>query len=111
MHPGERALGDPGYLGEPSKVYAPPRKNMDAYVEDLDKAELTLQQRVEMANAHVKQFKSVGTIYCKGAVRAFRDLEILCIVVAKLVYLDMVLNPEHSGQIHFGGPQLHQPTP
>jgi len=43
--PHERALGDPGYVGAPDKVYAPPRKNMDAYVPDLDKAELTLGRK------------------------------------------------------------------
>jgi hypothetical protein len=104
MAPGERALGDPGYAGEQSKIYAPPKKNMLSYVEELDKAELTLQRRVEMANEHLKEFKSLGTTYRKGAVRAFRDIEIIAIVVAKLIVLDMFLNQGHCGPIHVTGP-------
>ena len=104
LRDGERGLGDPGYLGEPSKVYAPPRRNMDAYVAELDKAELNLQRRVEMLNRHLKQFKVLGTIYRKGAVRAFEDLQVIAIVVAKLVYIDMMLNQEQSGEIHTTGP-------
>ncbi len=77
---------------------------MDAYVEHFDKAELTLQRRVELANAHLKQFKCLGTIYRKGAVRAFRDLEIIGVVVAKLVFVDLLLNQEHSGYVHMTGP-------
>ncbi len=104
MAPGERALGDPGYAGERSKIYAPPKKNMLCYVEQLDKAELTLQRRVEMANEHQKEFKSLGSTYRKGAVRAFRDIEIIAIVVAKLIVLDMFLNQGHCGPIHVRGP-------
>lgn len=36
--------------------------------------------------------------------RAFADLEIIAIVVAKLVFLDLILNQEHSGYVHFTGP-------
>ena len=104
MAPGERALGDPGYAGERSKIYAPPKKNMLSYVEELDKAELTLQRRVEMANEHLKEFKSLGTTYRKGALRAFRDIEIIAIVVAKLIVLDIFLNQDHCGSIHVSGP-------
>jgi hypothetical protein len=108
MAPGERALGDPAYVGEPDRVYAPPRRNADAYVEELDKMELTLQRRVEMANRHYKQFKTLGTTFRKGAVRAFPDLSIIVIVVAKLVCIDMLLNQEHSGFIHMTGPKKVQ---
>jgi hypothetical protein len=104
MQDGERALGDPGYLGEPSKIYAPPRRNMESYVPELDKAELNLQRRVEMLNRHFKTFKVLGTTYRKGAVRAFEDLKLIAIVVAKLVYLDMILNQAHSGDVHTSGP-------
>ena len=104
MRPGERALGDPGYHGEPDKIYAPPRKNMLGYVPELDTAELTLQRRVEMANARIKSFKCLGTVYRKGAVRAFRDLETIGIVVPKLIYLDVMLNQERYGLIHVRGP-------
>ena len=111
MAPGERALGDPGYAGERGKIYAPPKKNMLSYVEELDKAELTLQRRVEMANEHLKGFKSLGTTYRKGAVRAFRDIEIIAIVVAKLIVLDMFLNQGHSGRIHVTGPIVGASNP
>ncbi len=104
MLPGERALGDPGYLGQADKIYAPPHRGMNSFDKDVDKAELTLQRRVELANGHVKQFKCLGTTYRKGAVRAFRDLETISIAVVKLVYLDIVLNPEHYGPLHIGGP-------
>jgi hypothetical protein len=104
MAVGERSLGDPGYAGEPAKIYAPPKKNMLAFVEDVDKAELTLQRRVEMANERLKEFKCLGTIYRKGALRAFRDLETIGLVVSKLVVLDLFLNQEHYGAIHVTGP-------
>ena len=104
MHVGERALGDPGYHGEADKIYAPPKRNMLAYIEEADKEELTLQRRVEMCNAHLKQFKCLGSTYRKGAVRALRDLELIGIVVAQLVYLDLMLNQDVSGHIHTLGP-------
>jgi hypothetical protein len=67
LQPGERALGDPGYVGESSKIYAPPRKNMDSFVDTVDKVELTLQRRVELANAHLKQFQvSRDTVSKRG---------------------------------------------
>lgn len=103
MHPTERLLADPGYRGE-SQIYAPPTRNMRAYVEELDKSELTLQRRVEMCNRHVKEFNSLGTTYRKGAVRAFRDLEKIALAVVKLVYLDLMLNQEHTGKVHITGP-------
>ena len=102
--PGERGLGDPGYLGEPSKVYAPPRSNMHMYDRELDKSELGLQRRIEMLNKHLKQFKVLGTIYRKGAVRAFDDLKIISVVVAQLVFLDMCVAQEYSGDVHTSGP-------
>lgn len=100
---GERALGDPGYIGD-DHIYAPPRQNMKDYVKELDKSELTLQRRVEMVNQHLKQFKCLGTVYRKGAVRALKDLQLIAIVVAKLVFLDLMLNQDYSGQIHTTGP-------
>lgn len=104
LRDGERGLGDPGYVGQSDKIYAPPRRGTDAYVEELDKNELTLQRRVEMANEHFKTFKCLGTIYRKGALQAFADLEIIALVVGKLIFLDLVLNQEHSGQMHATGP-------
>jgi hypothetical protein len=103
LKPGERLLGDPGYVGEP-KIYAPPRSNMKAFVQAVDKSELTLQRRVEMANRRVKEFKCLGTTYRKGAVRAFVDLQTIAVVVVKLVFLDILLNPEHLGYVHRSGP-------
>ena len=44
MRPGEIGLGDPGYGGHSAHIYAPPKKNERQYIEELDKAELTLQQ-------------------------------------------------------------------
>ena len=101
MGRGEVALGDPGYLGEPNRIYAPPHRTMNSYVEELDKVELTLQRRVEMANQRIKSFKCVGTVYRKGAVRAFPDLQLLGTLVPKLVLLDLIYNPEHGGTIVF----------
>ena len=109
LRPGERALGDPGYQGD-GRIYAPPRANMLSYVEELDKAELTLQRRVELANAHLKQFKVLGTTFRKGVVHAFRDLEVIGIVVAKLVTLDTFISQDHSGFVHTSGP-LPDPVP
>jgi hypothetical protein len=103
MCPGERALGDPGYVGD-HHIYAPPRRNMLSYVAEFDKSELTLQRRVEMANRHLKEFKCVGTVYRKGSLRALGDLQIIGIVVTKLVYLDLMLNQEYSGHVHVTGP-------
>jgi len=103
LEPGERLLGDPGYVGEP-KIYAPPRSNMKSYVQELDRSELTLQRRVEMANRRVKEWKCLGTTYRKGAVRAFDDLQTIAVVVVKLVFLDILLNQEHSGHVHLSGP-------
>jgi hypothetical protein len=60
-----------------------------------------LQRRVELANAHLKQFKCLGTTFRKGA---FRDLEIIGVVVPKLVFIDLLLNQEHSGHVHMSGP-------
>jgi hypothetical protein len=104
MYNGERALGDPGYHGEVEKIYAPPKRNMMAYIQEVDKEELTLQRRVEMCDAHLKQFKCLGSTYRKGAVRALRDLELIGIVVSQLVYLDLMLNQDISGHIHTLGP-------
>lgn len=103
MVPGERALGDPGYIGD-HHIYAPPRQNMKDYVKELDKSELTLQRRVEMVNQHFKQFKCLGTVYRKGAVRALKDIQLIAVVVAKLVYLDLILNQQYSGYVHTSGP-------
>lgn len=103
MKAGERALGDPGYVGD-AHIYAPPRRAMKAFVAELDKSELTLQRRAEMANRHLKEFKVLGTIYRKGSVRALRDLQTIAVVVAKLVYLDLMLNQEYSGHVHTTGP-------
>jgi hypothetical protein len=44
-------LADPAYIGD-RRSAAPPRKNMLSYVRRVDKAELALQRRVEMANKH-----------------------------------------------------------
>lgn len=104
MRPDERGLGDPGYLGEPEKIYAPPRKKMHSYVEEEDKAELTLQRRVEQANKMMKRFKILGTVYRKGAVRAYSDIELLAPVIARLVFWDLLLNQDHGGEIHTSGP-------
>lgn len=101
MDHGEIALGDPGYVGQSDHIYAPPRRNMISYVPELDKAELTLQRRVEMANQRIKTFKCVGTIYRKGAVHAYPDLLILGRLVPKLVLLDIIHSPQLAGQIHF----------
>ena len=104
MRPGERALGDPGYLGEPEKIYAPPRRNMLSYVAEEDRAELTLQRRVEQGNKIMKRFKILGTTYRKGAVHAYPDIELLTPVIARLVFWDLLLNQEHGGKIHTSGP-------
>lgn len=101
LHRRERGLGDPGNVGQEDKVYAPWRKNMNTYVDVLDKSELTLQRRIEMANGNVKQFKCLGTPYRKVAVHA---LEIIAIVVAKLVFVDEMLNQDQSVQVHVKGP-------
>jgi hypothetical protein len=105
LHDGERGLGDPGYIGAPERIYAPPRQNMKSYVPELDKMELSLQHQVEMLNHHLKEFKVLGTTYCKGAVRAYEDLKLIASVVAKLVYLDMLFVQEYSGEVHTSGPK------
>ncbi len=107
----ERGLGDPGYRGEPDKIYAPPRRNEKAYIAELNKAELGLQRRVEMLNQHIKEFNVLGQTYCKGAVRAYVDLMVIGIVVAKLVYADMLFAQEHSGPVHTTGPIPGPPKP
>lgn len=104
MRHGERTLGDPGYLGDPERIYAPPRRNMQAYVAEEDKAELTLQRRVEQANKIMKRFKIIGTTYRKGAVHAYPDIQLLAPVIARLVFWDLLLNQEHGGLIHSSGP-------
>lgn len=106
MGPGERAIGDPGYVGQSDKIYAPHRRNMTSYVPELDKMELTLQRRVEMANRHMKTFKTLGTTFRKGAVRAFPDISTIAVVICKLVAMDMLMNQEHSGPIHTTGPTV-----
>jgi hypothetical protein len=111
MRPGEQGLGDPGYLGEPDKIYAPPRRNMNAFVAELDKSELNLQRRVEMLNRHIKEFNVLGTTYRKGARRAYRDLRVIAVVVTKLVYIDMLFAQEFSGQVHTTGPVPDLPRP
>ena len=109
LQPGEQGLGDPGYLGEPDKIYAPPRRNMKAFVAELDKSELNLQRRVEMLNRHVKEFNVLGSTYRKGARRAYRDLRVIGLVVTKLVYVDMLFAQEFSGVVHTTGPILDPP--
>lgn len=95
----EMALGDPGYIGD-QHIYAPPRRNMVAYVKELDKQELTLQRRVEMANQRLKTFKCLGTVYRKGAVHALADLQLLGMLIPKIVFWDVMWNEEHSGAIY-----------
>jgi hypothetical protein len=108
---GERGLGDPGYRGEPEKIYAPPRRNEKAFVAELNKAELGLQRRVEMLNRHLKEFNVLGQTFRKGAVRAYEDLMVIGLVVAKLVYADMLFAQEFSGPVHTTGPILDPPKP
>jgi len=104
MHPGEIGLGDPGYGGHSAKIYAPPKKNELRYVDELDKVELTLQRRVEMANRIIKRWHCLGEVYRKGAVHAYPDLEVLCSLIPKLVFWDVLLNQQFSGPIHTSGP-------
>jgi hypothetical protein len=105
MSPEERALGDPGYHGNPEKIYAPPKRNMLAFVEHVDKSELDIQRRVELANRYLKEFKCLGTTYRKGAVRAYGDLMLIGVVIAKLVVLEILLNQENYGNVHVTGPK------
>ncbi len=107
----ERGLGDPGYRGEPNKIYAPPRRNQKDFVAELNKAELGLQRRVEMLNRHIKEFNVLGQTYRKGAVRAYVDLMVIGIVVAKLVFVDMLFVQDHSGPVHTSGPIPDPPKP
>jgi hypothetical protein len=111
VQPRERGLGDLGYGGEPDKIYAPPRRNQKAFVPELDKAELGLQRRVEMLNRHIKEFNVLGQTFRKGAVRAYVDLMVIGVVVAKLVFADMLLAQEHSGPVHTTGPIPDPPRP
>jgi hypothetical protein len=104
MQADERGLGDPGYGGQSSKIYAPPRRNERGFVAELDKQELTLQRRVEMANAIIKRWLCLGSVYRKGAVRAYPDLELLCSLIPKIVFFDLLLNQDKSGMIHTTGP-------
>lgn len=104
MRPGEIGLGDPGYGGHSLKIYAPPKKNERLYVDELDKVELTLQRRVEMANRIIKRFACLGSVYRKGAVHAYSELELLCSLIPKMVFWDLLLNQDHSGEIHVDGP-------
>lgn len=110
MRPSERALGDPGYLGDPLRIYAPPRRNMHSYVPGLDKTELTLQRRVEMVNRRLREFRCLGSRFRKGAVHAFKDLEVIAIVVGKLLFLDISLNQDHLGHVHVDGPRRAHPV-
>jgi hypothetical protein len=105
----EMALGDPGYVGD-NHIYAPPRHNMLAYVKELDKQELTLQRRVEMANQRLKTFKCLGTVYRKGAVHALADLQLLGMLIPKIVFWDVMWNEEHSGAIYMR-PLVHRTVP
>ena len=111
LKPGEVGLGDPGYIGQSDKIYAPPKKNMNAYVKEDDKAELTLQRRVEMANKILKRFKVLGTTFRKGAVRAYGELSVIISVVSKLVFWDLFLNQEHGGLLHTAPPQPIDASP
>lgn len=77
---------------------------MQAYVAEDDNAELTLQRRVEQANKIVKRFKTLGTEYRKGAVHAFKDIQLIASVVVRIVFWDLFLNQEHGGAIHSSGP-------
>lgn len=104
MRPGELGLGDPGYGGHSLKIYAPPKRNERLYVDELDKMELTLQRRVEMANRIIKRFACLGSVYRKGAVHAYHDLELLCSLIPKIVFWDLVLNQDRGGSIHMTGP-------
>jgi len=101
---GEIGLGDPGYGGHSAKIYAPPKKNELRYVDELDKVELTLQRRVEMANRIIKRWHCLGEVYRKGAVHAYPELELLCSLIPKIVFWDLLLNQHHSGPIHTRGP-------
>lgn len=110
MRQREIALGDPGYGGHTAKIYAPPKKNELRYVDELDKVELTLQRRVEMANRIIKRWHCLGQVYRKGAVHAYPDLQVLCSLIPKLVFWDVLLNQQFSGPIHTSGP-IPDPSP
>jgi len=80
-------------------------------VAELNKAELGLQRRVEMLNRHLKEFNVLGQTFRKGAVRAYEDLMVIGVVVAKLVYADMLFAQEFSGPVHTTGPIPDPPRP
>jgi hypothetical protein len=104
MRPGEIGIGDPGYGGHSLKIYAPPKRNEHLYVDELNKRELTLQRRVEMANRIIKRWNCLGSVYRKGALHAYADLELLCSLIPKIVFWDLLLNQHHSGVVHTTGP-------
>ncbi len=53
----------------------------------------------------------LGQTFRKGAVRAYEDLMVIGLVVAKLVYADMLFAQEFSGPVHTTGPVPDPPKP
>lgn len=90
MAPGERALGDPGYVGAPG-VVCPPRSNMDAYVPGIGDVGLTLQRVVERMNRLIRSW-AIMESYRGSPTRRFRRIRAAGFAVAALTSLDMRLN-------------------
>ncbi len=63
---------------------------MDAYIEQLDKVS-SLCNGGWSLQTRISNSLSVWPVNRKGAVRVFRDLEIIGVVVATLVFVDLLL--------------------
>jgi hypothetical protein len=90
MEPGERGLGDPGYVGAPG-IVCPPRSNMDRYVAGIGDVGLTLQRVVERMNRLIRSW-AIMKSYRGSPVHMFDRIRAAGLAVASLTSLDMRLN-------------------
>lgn len=75
---------------------APPRRNMNAYVEELDKIELSIQRNVERLNKLLRNFAVLrGPFRMSPAQNHFWDKATACAsACCKLLSVDQLLNPQ-----------------
>lgn len=98
LKPGERVLTDPdvSYSREPW-CRAPPNKASYKFIDEYDKAELTLQRCVERINAYISDFKIARGPFRKSPSEAdyYQKHTAAVAVVCKMLSMDLRLNPQN----------------
>ena len=97
LEPGETVMTDGAstYVGAP-QCRAPPHRGMSSYIEEFDRAELSLQRLVERINHLLREFKILkGPFRCSPGDPDFvKKASAATSACCKLLSMDQLLNPE-----------------